>query len=167
MSNKIICLDTNILIWGIKQEASNDQKEMIKRSIKLIENLHKNKFQIIIPSIVAAECLVRLELEERSLFLSKLGSAFLIVPFENRSSFEFARIWGELKGSQCYKDLTQLKGYSRNLLKADIKILSTALAYGCSELYTHDEDLSELAKNYMSVSQIPELEADVQSEFDF
>ena len=51
----LICLDTQILIWGIRKHAELGQEGNIPRAENLIEILTRSKDNIIIPSIVCAE----------------------------------------------------------------------------------------------------------------
>lgn len=53
----IYCIDSNIIIWGIKKQATDGQEEMIKRAEQFF--LHADEYDdiILIPSIVLAEIL--------------------------------------------------------------------------------------------------------------
>jgi hypothetical protein len=46
---------------------------------------------------------------------------------------------------------------SRQAIKADIMILSTALAYGCETLYVEDKGLAQIAERYLRVVKISEV----------
>ena len=45
----IVSVDTNILIWGIKNTASKGQEHMITLSQDFFKWLDENKFKVIIP----------------------------------------------------------------------------------------------------------------------
>lgn len=48
---KLACLDTQVLIWAIKKEATAGQEEMIERASMLIDRLAKSEIKIVIPTI--------------------------------------------------------------------------------------------------------------------
>lgn len=54
----LVCFDTQVLIWGVKREASENQEHMIARTQYLIEQCEEKKYKILIPSIVVGELLM-------------------------------------------------------------------------------------------------------------
>ena len=57
MKNSIVCLDTQIVIWGVKKQSTPDQSEMILRAEYLLEKFLSSGTKILVPSIVVAEIL--------------------------------------------------------------------------------------------------------------
>lgn len=53
-----VCLDTNILIWGIQNKASAGQEQMLERTRLFLKDLDESKAKIIIPSLVIGELLL-------------------------------------------------------------------------------------------------------------
>jgi hypothetical protein len=51
MNRRIVCFDTQVVIWGIKKEAIPEQEHMIARATALIEKCQEDDTKIIIPSI--------------------------------------------------------------------------------------------------------------------
>ena len=54
----IVCIDTHIVIWGIKKQATKGQENMISRAESFLNWLDENKKKIIIPVPVISELLV-------------------------------------------------------------------------------------------------------------
>lgn len=54
----LVCLDTNIVIWGILEQSHSSQQEMIGRAKLFIENLTKSKARMMLPSPVVTELLL-------------------------------------------------------------------------------------------------------------
>jgi hypothetical protein len=61
----LICFDTNILIWGIKEQSGKGQEEIIPRAKDFISSLD-DETTVLIPSIVVAEILMPIPKELHS-----------------------------------------------------------------------------------------------------
>ena len=55
----VVCLDTMILIWGVKRESTPGQELKIKNAVAFLKDLEEQGAQIIIPAPVLAEVLTR------------------------------------------------------------------------------------------------------------
>lgn len=51
----IVCLDTNVLIWGIRAFASPGQEQMLEDAKALVQKLDQENHRVIIPSPVIFE----------------------------------------------------------------------------------------------------------------
>lgn len=45
--DRLVCFDSNVVIWGIKKQATPSQLHMIAKTEKYIEALDKSKIQIL------------------------------------------------------------------------------------------------------------------------
>ena len=66
----IVCIDSNIVIWGIKQQES---ESMIERALGFFEWCDKEKHAVMIPSIVIAEILAPETQEKIAVGFGTLG----------------------------------------------------------------------------------------------
>jgi hypothetical protein len=80
-----------------------------------------------------------------------LEKRFKIVPYDAAAAACAAKIFQEHKSAGAGKG-----SLSRDILKADIQILATAVTRKVGKLYTHDEGLAKLAEKYLPVGQMPE-----------
>lgn len=148
---KPVCLDTHVIIWGIKHEADPGQEDMITRATALIKSLDSTNTQMIIPSIVLAELLTKIPPEEREAFVSELSSDFMIYPFGIESSISFSDLWAQKK-SKYKQDLA----YSREHMKADFMIVATALSSSSSCIYSEDKGVQKASENLIECKNIPQ-----------
>lgn len=138
----LVAIDTNVLIWGIRQQGS---EEKIKRAGWLIRELEEDDdVQIIVPTIALAEYLRPYPMyEQRTEIIAEFEKRFLLVPFDVRCA-SFAATFFK-------KGLEQRpKGNdgSRNQLNADSMIIATAAAAGTEKIFSGDEAFRKLAEHH-------------------
>jgi len=130
----LVSLDTNILIWAIKEQASPGQEEMILRSKKLMEDIRKNRQRAMVSTIVVSEFLINVDPGLMPLTIDLIEKTFIVVPFDTQSAMMFARIW-----------------------QADCLIVASAVARKATCIYSHDQGLKRFAEGFIPVQPIPTL----------
>jgi predicted nucleic acid-binding protein len=153
----IACLDTNILIWGIRSYSNPGQENLIEDSKALLEKLEKEKDRVIIPSPVIFEYL--LGIGDRSILAkiqNELSKRFEIAPFDNLAAHICADIWLEKNNGQSVAPELQ-KFAPKAFLKVDCQIVSIAVSRNAEIIYTHDsrKSLLAFAENHIKISDIP------------
>jgi predicted nucleic acid-binding protein len=91
----IVCFDTHVLIWGVKNEASSSQQAMIERAIALIQQCTDRKDVVLVPAVVVGEALCNVPAGMQESLFRTLSEQFLIVPYDARAALINARIWQE------------------------------------------------------------------------
>lgn len=154
---ELICLDTNIIIWGIKKQASNPQKHNIIRAEYLINKLLKNKDRVIIPSIVVGEAAVRIDPSERTRFFMTISEKFQIAPFDSMAATKYPSLF--LQGLQECQVQEAVNGgeNGKRAIKQDCMILAIALAAGATCIYTTDTRLANRAAQHITVHGLPDV----------
>ncbi|MGI9952323.1 PIN domain-containing protein [Moorellaceae bacterium AZ2] len=162
----IVCLDTHILIWGIRGEAKAGQEFQIVRTKSLLKKLEEERHRIIIPSPVLAEFLLGVPYDRYAAIMSVLNK-FIIAPFDAKAAFEFARLWkNKNKGRSLAEEVRlALNGRGREAIKVDCQIVSIALSRGVDVIYSHDEGVKHFAEGEIRVLEVPP--AEIQEEFSF
>lgn len=157
-----ICIDTCVLVWGIRREASPGQEHMIPRTVHLLDKLQKVGAEILVPAPVLMEALLGVSEDRHQRFVAGLGRQFIIVPFDARAAAEAATLWLKANAGRSVSDAVRLatKG-SRHEIRCDFMILGIAAARGVSVLYTDDSGLQNLASmsGVVKACGIPEAEA--------
>lgn len=145
------CLDTNVIIWGIKKESSAGQEHMIPLVRNFLDELSASGATVILPAIAVGESIVHMESDAiRQEFVQQLKESFLIVPFDEKAAVEFARVWNELYADGTVEEMREKDPcYSRNKLKADVLITATAIAYEARYMVTHDPGLQKTCSKWM------------------
>jgi predicted nucleic acid-binding protein len=126
--------------------ARDDDDERVKdlrvRARILLDTLDERDDRIVIPSIVVAEYLAGVPLEQRRQSLAEIQDRFYCPPFDAVSAILAADLFvrrTELPEVERTKE--------RVVIKADIQIVATAKTHGTSVLYSHDHRLRALAES--------------------
>lgn len=152
----LVCLDSHILIWSIKEEATPGQETMIPKSKAFLRWLDDTDTKVLIPSVIVAEFLMRIPPEIHTTVNNLLQRDFLIAPFDVQAAAYFSKIWQAKKEQRIIRELIS-SGKTRQELKVDSMIVAIAVARGASCIYSYDEGLEKFANGYIDVRKIPEL----------
>lgn len=161
----MIALDTNILIYASKQPHEADPRGFHQSARELIlgfETQQKEK-RVILPSLCLAEYLTQVPKSKRNAVLKSLESWSFIAGFDAKAANITADMmrdvfedWKKEKVNQPESDYAQR---SRQIIKSDVIVLTTAVAHGGTILYTTDEGVfSRLAGGRIDVKPLPLLE---------
>lgn len=148
MANKA-SLDTQILIWGLKKQASSDRKHKIEAASAFLESLEKTNSKIFISSVVLGELLCDLPAEQRRNLSKEIRKRFMVLPFDAASSLEYADIFYNKKIAP--PKTGNLDGIGRKHIKPDMMIVASSVSAGMSVLYTEDEPLQKVADGIIPV----------------
>ncbi len=150
---KLVCFDTQVIIWGIKGAATPGQENMIAKAKALIAKCEEQTVRIIVPSLVVAELLMALEPRIHNDFISFMNQHFIVPTFDLKAAAVFASLWRDRQSVLGKLDLKIDK--TRAEMKADFMIVAVAIAQGADCIYTEDSLLEKFAQNRISVRSIP------------
>ncbi|HEX8912676.1 MAG TPA: PIN domain-containing protein [Humisphaera sp.] len=155
-----VALDTQTIIYlfGPSEPGpapSEETRDLWRRAAILIDELEGEEAEIIVPSIVAAELLVKIDPAEHGAFLAKLKERFFIPAFDLRASEIAATLWHK------HAKLPKEERQERKLLKADVLIIATAKAAGADAFYTHDAKARKVAQFVMNAFDLPQNSTDM------
>ncbi|MFC1549464.1 type II toxin-antitoxin system VapC family toxin [Nitrospirota bacterium] len=153
---KLVCLDNHILIWGIKEEATEGQEEMIPKAKRFFKWLEDEGVKVLIPANVIAEFLMLIPHEEHGKVIALFDKHFIVVPFDTAAASCFAGIWRE-RNDDGTIELVKKKGVTKNKITFDCQIVAIAVTHGASCIYSHDEDIEKFAGSHIEVKQMPEI----------
>ncbi|MBK8396231.1 MAG: type II toxin-antitoxin system VapC family toxin [Leptospiraceae bacterium] len=133
----IICLDTNILIWGIKKQPTKGQEANVEYAERFIQDIGDKGHTVIIPTIVLAELLANVPFKDHDKIISEIQTFARLEPFDSDASVKYSELFLKLEktGEEEYK---KEFNKSRRALKADIMIIATAICKNVKELYTNN-----------------------------
>jgi predicted nucleic acid-binding protein len=153
----IVCLDTNVLIWGIRAFASPGQEQMLEDAKALVQKLDQENHRVIIPSPVIFEYLVGFDDRKRiKKVQDELSKRFEIVPFDSLAAYICADIW--LEKNQGKTIAPELKEFGpKAFLKVDCQIVAIAKSRNAEIIYSHDsrKSLINFAEGHINVCNIP------------
>lgn len=149
----IVCIDSQIIVWGIKEQATSGQEEMIGKAQSFFRWIDENGHDCIIPSIVVAEVLSPEPPEIRAAYLETLTQGFVVVNFDVRAGMKYAELlYGKFQ--QAKETATNL-GVDKHTMKADHMIIATALANGANCIYSYDKAMKAFATGHIEVKEFP------------
>lgn len=155
---KRVCLDNNILIWGIRGVSTPGQAGMISRTQALFQDLDESDADIIVPAVVVSEFLAGVPKPQHPGLLEVLNRRFQLPPFDVRTAAVAAGLWRDAAERNPHlREVVReaFPGTEKAKIKADIMILATALVRNADVLYTHDGPLRTIADNLIEVRDLP------------
>ncbi len=148
-----ISIDSMILIWGIKREATQNRSDMIPRATAFFKQCRDDHERIIIPAPSLAEYLVKLPAEQRAKSIALFEKSFIIAPLDAKAAAIAADLQYDM---DALKSLAKEYSISRQMIKADVYVLACSIAAGATAIYSCDEHLVRMAKGKIIVRQLPE-----------
>src|SRR5690242_2444160 len=91
----IVCFDTHMLIWGIKEEANSSQQAMIERAKAIIQQCEAQDDTVVVPALVVGEVLCNRSVANQQGLWQALNDSFVVVPYDARAAIYNAQIWQE------------------------------------------------------------------------
>ena len=74
---RLICFDNHVLIWGIKEQAQEDQEDMVTKTKKFINSIDDKEILVLIPSIVLAEFLMPVPAKFHAMVINLFNKSFI------------------------------------------------------------------------------------------
>lgn len=151
----VVCIDTHILIWGVKRQAEPDQQQLNERAEHFLEKCKSDGTRIILPSLVLGEVLAGTPPADAGVLAKAVEKRFMVVPFDALAATEFAKMWHQWKEKNPDGRAVP-QGQLRQKFKVDKMIPATAVARRAWCLYTHDSDMKRLANGLIEIKELPE-----------
>ena len=142
----LVCLDTNIVIWGILKECRKGEEANLEKAKNLIQELAKSRDEVLLPAIVVGETLAGVNKEKLNLANNLLQQHFMIAPFDTAAAKFYASILQAKKPN--FFDVKEKRwSIPRKAYNADCAIVATAISRKASVIYSEDPHLIKLAEN--------------------
>jgi predicted nucleic acid-binding protein len=155
----ILCIDSNVIIWGIKKQATSGQESLVEQAEYFFQWVDENEHQIIIPTVALAEILAREPEDIRVKYMDVLSSSFHIVDFDSRAALKYAQIL--YNRFEAVKATAASVGVDRQKMKMDHVIIACAIVHGAKCIYSYDRGLEAFATGWIEVRKFPSRPAPV------
>jgi predicted nucleic acid-binding protein len=142
-------LDTNALIWAIKDECTPGQEDMKRRAQLALRLIERDGMGVIIPTVALAELVTPMQDRVAGEFIAAAEERFVIAPLDTRAASIAAKLW---RAHKKFREADRLK---RTVLKADALIIASAYCAGASLFYSHDRACRKLAEVLMQARDLP------------
>lgn len=152
-----VCLDTHIIIWGIKEEATLGQEKMIQKAKAFLTWLDNEGIKGILPSPVITELLMHVPVEKHLEVMTILQKKFMIPSFDNAAAQCYAKIWSNKNDAGIIEKMKSELLVTRDVIKIDCQIVAIAVVQKASCIYSYDIKLKKFAEGIIEVKEMPEL----------
>lgn len=149
----IYCIDSNIIIWGIKKQATPGQEEMIARAEQFFFHADEYEDIILVPTMVLAEILAPEPPQIRAKYLEILSKNFVLVSFNEMASLKYAELL--YNRFEDVRNIATSTNVTRQRMKVDHMIIATALVNNAAAIYSTDQGLKSFAQGYIDVRDLP------------
>ena len=160
----IFCIDSNIFIWGIKNQATESELHRIDEARDFIKWASDNGHHIMIASVVIAECLSREPIEMHSEYLKIVYENFIVANFDERAATKYAEILNMDKFKNAVIKGKEI-GIGRQEMKIDYLIVACAIANGANRIYSHDEGLCSFSEGLIEALPMPKISKPLTLDF--
>lgn len=146
----MVCIDTHVLIWGIKRDAVASQSFMIERTVNFLHWLQNEQQKIIVPAPVLGEFLMRIPPEDHARVTREIQNKFIVMPYDAAAASLFAQIWQKNKNNGMPAENT-----GREKMKTDSLIVAIAVVNKAKILYSDDPGIRKFADGFIEIRDIP------------
>lgn len=149
----MVCLDTHVIIWGIKGEASQGQEAMVQRAKSYIRHQDEQGIDLMVPAPVVAEAMIRGDVDQLRAIRTIIERSFFIAAFDSPAAFLAA----ELERGHGAAKLREEGGVPRNHIRIDAQIAAIAIVQNAEAIVSHDPHMRTVAQNRIPVIELPDI----------
>jgi predicted nucleic acid-binding protein len=140
-------------IWAVKKQAEAHDNFRLAQAEAILQWIKKDKHQLLIPTIVLAESLIREPLENHALIMAEAYKHAQIVDFDSRAALQYGELL-RLDNFQKAIENGQAVGTIRQKMKIDHIIIACALVHGADLLFSDDSGVKTFAEGRIKVQSI-------------
>lgn len=152
----IFCIDSHTFIWAIKKQADDHDRHRLIEAEKFLQWVKSGKHQLILPTIVLAECLIRADINDHHNIMLEAYRTCMVVNYDERCALKYGELL-RLEKWEIAKLEAQKNGIRREKMKIDHMILSCALINAANGIFTEDEGLIKFASPHIKVFSLPKI----------
>jgi len=154
--SKLVLIDSQILIWGIKEYASPGQEPNIPRAKNFISWLSEEEYKILmpVPQLVELMSYVPVANQDSIRHLFR-GKSFVIAPFDEMASSKCAELLYLSLNEPDLVKYRQEQAVAKSKIKYDCMIAAVAIVRGALKIYSHDTDMKRYANGQIDVNEMP------------
>src|SRR5687768_2352950 len=164
--SKLVMIDSQIFIWGIKGQSTTGQEHEIPKAKAFIQWLSKNDYKLLLPVPQMVELLSYVPPDGQDLIRQYFTKQFRIVPFDELAASKCAEL---IYLSLNEIDLIQYRAdhkVTKNKIKFDCMLVAIAITRGASKIYSVDGDIKKFANNQIDVLPLPSVPEQTTLPFD-
>ena len=155
--NNLVCIESQIFIWGVLSQSRPNQKHMIPRAKALIKHLSDNGIRMLLPVPVITEVLTPVPPHEHASVLAFLDKRFQVAPFDNLASYKCAELINKSLTDEELKKYREEYSIPKQKIKFDCMIAAIAITRKAHCIYSEDAGFKKFVGGEISVVQMPNL----------
>lgn len=145
-------IETNMLIWGVREDATRGQEDQIKKAQNLIGYLTDHSAKLMTSTICLGELLTGVSPDKHAPITDTIKKDFMLYPYDNACAVKAAQLWKiRIETIENLREKNKGEPGYRNKIKADIMIVATALINGAEVICTNDTDIKTIAGDLIKV----------------
>lgn len=148
---KLVMIDSQIFIWGIKEQSVPEQEDKILSAKTFIDWLSKNEDKILLPTPLIAEVLSPVPVSKHGQILKLIDKRFQVAPFDSLAAMKCAELIHLSLNDEEVKKYRSEHRVSKNKLKFDCMLVAIAITRKVDKIYTEDNDLLKFAHGQIEV----------------
>ena len=156
---KIVGLDSNVFIWGIRGVAAAGQEDRIDNAKRFIARLDEQDTLILLPTPMLAEILSPVPPAEHGVIMALIDKRFLLAPFDLPAATKCAEL---LNKSYTDAQLVQYRADNavpKQKMKYDCMIAAICIVRKVAALYSDDNDIEKFSDGQIAVHKLPVIPA--------
>ena len=157
----MICLDTHVVIWGLKGEATSGQEGMIHRTKQFIKHQFEEGNDLMIPAPVVSEVLIRGTTSQLQAVRDLMERSFFIPSFDMPAAYLAA----ELERSREAVELIDSGQAPREHIRVDTQIAAIAIIQNAEMIVSHDPYMRRIVHSRINVIEVPDIPEQETLEF--
>jgi hypothetical protein len=127
--SKLVCIDSQIFVWGIKKQYSEGQGRMVPKTTRLLEHLDEQKIEILLPSPVITEVLTPVPKDKFPKFFAIINRRFRVASLDTIAAMKCAEmIYDKKQNDSAFLEARKSGKYPRRKMKHDFLISAIAVA---------------------------------------
>lgn len=151
---KLVMIDSQIFIWGIKEESTALQVANIPYAKAFIDSLNSED-KILLPVPMLAEVLTPVPVNEHEKILSLIDKRFYVAPFDKLAATKCAELIHLTLTKEELIQYRQEHKITKNKLKFDCMLVAVAITRGVDIIYSEDPDIIKFANGFIQVEKMP------------
>lgn len=153
--SKLVLIDSQIFIWGIKEKSSPCQDHMIPPAKIFVKHLEDSGYRILMPVPQLGELLSAVPVDEQKSIRDLIDKRFVVVPFDDLAAAKFGELVYKSLHDEDLKKYREEHKVTKNKLKFDCMLVAIAITRQASKIYSNDSDLLKYAQNQIKVEDMP------------
>ncbi len=149
----MVCLDTHVIIWGIKEEATQGQEKMVQRAKSYIRHQEEQGVDLMVPAPVVAEAMIKGDVDQLQAIRTIIERSFFIAAFDSPAAF----IAAELERGRSVARLREEGRVPRNHIRIDAHIAAIAIVQKAEVIISHDPHMRTIAQDRIQVIELPDI----------